>query len=269
MTITVTMTDPAEHQPSELRALAVFLNNLAADREAGRIADTFAHTGGPIHGEPQRMASPPLQQIPKTDEVAAAPIPLPQTLEAGPAAPSVLAPSIPPAPPAADAPPVPNASGLELDANGLPWDGRVHAESKGKIADGTWRKKRGVDQALVTEVEARLRELAAIPAAGVAMPPAVPEVPAAPEAPIVPVVEAPPPAPVTPIVPVADTPPAAAVVTIADVFKFATAAEKARTLSPDARAAALQQLGFNSMIEIGSRPDLAGALIEKFKEFGA
>ncbi len=44
-----------------------------------------------------------------------------------------------------------------LDKNGLPWDGRIHASSKAKVADGSWRTKRGVDPALVTQVETELR----------------------------------------------------------------------------------------------------------------
>ena len=41
----------------------------------------------------------------------------------------------------------------------MPWDNRIHAESKGKIADGTWRKKRNLDPALVASVEAELRQV--------------------------------------------------------------------------------------------------------------
>lgn len=43
------------------------------------------------------------------------------------------------------------------DSNGLPWDERIHASSKALNADGTWRTKRGVDKALVAQVEAELR----------------------------------------------------------------------------------------------------------------
>lgn len=52
-----------------------------------------------------------------------------------------------------------SSAGVELDKHGLPWDGRIHAESKGKIADGTWRKKRQIDPALVAQVEAELRQV--------------------------------------------------------------------------------------------------------------
>ncbi len=64
--------------------------------------------------------------------------------------------------------------GVDLDKTGLPWDARIHAESKAKIADGTWRKKRGGDPALVTQVEAELRQVMG----------AAPAVPLAPVAPI-------------------------------------------------------------------------------------
>lgn len=61
--------------------------------------------------------------------------------------------------PTTTTPGVASSAGVELDSKGLPWDGRIHAESKGKIADGTWRKKRQIDPALVAQVEAELRQV--------------------------------------------------------------------------------------------------------------
>lgn len=62
-----------------------------------------------------------------------------------------------------------SSAGVELDKHGLPWDGRIHAESKGKLTDGSWRKKRQVDPALVAQVEAELRQvMGAAPAAPLA-----------------------------------------------------------------------------------------------------
>lgn len=52
-----------------------------------------------------------------------------------------------------------SVAGVDLDAKGMPWDNRIHAESKGKIADGTWRKKRNLDPALAASVEAELRQV--------------------------------------------------------------------------------------------------------------
>ena len=73
-----------------------------------------------------------------------------------------------------------SSAGVELDKHGLPWDGRIHAESKGKLADGSWRKKRQVDPALVAQVEAELRQvMGAAPAVPLAPAAAIPAQPAA------------------------------------------------------------------------------------------
>lgn len=45
----------------------------------------------------------------------------------------------------------------EFDSAGLPWDERIHAPSKATNKDGTWRARRGLEQALVSAVEAELR----------------------------------------------------------------------------------------------------------------
>ena len=113
-----------------------------------------------------------------------------------------------------------SSAGVELDKHGLPWDGRIHAESKGKLTDGSWRKKRQVDPALVAQVEAELRQvMGAAPAAPLAPAAAIPAQPAAtvttptpgvassavavPVPPIAP----PPPAPSAPVAPVAGAAP--------------------------------------------------------------
>ena len=97
-------------------------------------------------------------------------------------------------------------AGVELDEHGLPWDNRIHAESKGKIADGSWRKKRGVDPALVAQVEAELRQVMGAPSGplGASTVPSAPTPPLATAAPVTvslptasvsPAVVPPPPAP--------------------------------------------------------------------------
>lgn len=68
----------------------------------------------------------------------------------------------------------PEATGVELDSDGLPWDHRIHSGSKGKLAKTQqWKKKRGVDPEEVTRVEAELR-------AAMSASPAAPIEPAAP-----------------------------------------------------------------------------------------
>lgn len=92
-----------------------------------------------------------------------------------PAAPALVPPAPSSAPAAAGAVPAPS-SPADLDKNGLPWDAEIHASSKVKNADGTWRAKRGVDPALVEQRTAQLRQLMAIPAGGA---PNVPQPPTA------------------------------------------------------------------------------------------
>lgn len=76
-------------------------------------------------------------------------------------------------------------TGIELDATGLPWDGRIHASTKTKTAAGNWKKAKGVDKATIPVIEAELRAAGAtstVPAHEF-QPPAAPA-PPAPAAPI-------------------------------------------------------------------------------------
>lgn len=50
----------------------------------------------------------------------------------------------------------------EVDAENLPWDKRIHAKSKLKIADGTWKVKRNLDKEFLAEVKAGLRRHVAL-----------------------------------------------------------------------------------------------------------
>lgn len=65
----------------------------------------------------------------------------------------------PPPPPAAAAPAAPSTSGaVELDKSGLPWDARIHSDAAEKLSQkGLWKRKRGVSDELVAQVEAELR----------------------------------------------------------------------------------------------------------------
>lgn len=67
---------------------------------------------------------------------------------------------IPPAPPAAASASV---ASVELDSDGLPWDARIHAETRSKVKAGSWKRKRGVDESVVAEVEAQLRAVLGVP----------------------------------------------------------------------------------------------------------
>lgn len=146
--------------------------------------------GGVTHTDPAAAAAfggaaaplPPGANVAPFTAAAAPSLTAPAAMPAistSPAASLTIAPQSVPAAPIAAAPAQPGPAsvpGVELDKNGLPWDGRIHSEGKNKIADGSWRKKRGVDATLVATVEAELRAVMQAPA----VPTAVPSAPAAP-----------------------------------------------------------------------------------------
>ena len=47
-------------------------------------------------------------------------------------------------------------SDFAVDSKGIPWDARIHSESKATVADGSWRKRRGVSDELFAEVMAEI-----------------------------------------------------------------------------------------------------------------
>lgn len=149
-----------------------------------------------------------------------------------PAVPPAGAASVPPVPsppvPAAPAPvSAPRATALPVipadavDKHGLPWDERIHSGTRVKNADGSWRQRRGVnDAAFIKGVEDELRALMALQARpGVALEGAAPldatganeTAPAETVSVITAVPPAPPiPAPPAPVTPIAPTPAAQA-----------------------------------------------------------
>lgn len=55
------------------------------------------------------------------------------------------------------------ASDAPFDKTGLPWDARIHSRGRSMNTDGTWRAKRGVDDATVASVAAELRAVPGVP----------------------------------------------------------------------------------------------------------
>lgn len=191
------------------------------------------------------------------------------------------------------APPVANVAaapppGVEVDKNGLPWDARIHsgpAKDKPKNADGTWRKKRGVDDATIAAISAELRAVMSAPtpgnaAAGVPTPaqPAPPPTPVAadmasgpgdaipaseppatvPPPPVaaaaVPLAEAPAPAAATP--PPASPAPSTGALSFADLMRRITGLQSAGVLSVEGTAEISASLGIGGVRDLMHRPDL-------------
>lgn len=211
--------------------------------------------------------------------------PAPTTAFAQPAATSL--PSAAPAAP----PTAPPAASGERDSKGMPWDGRIHASSKAKVADGTWRYKRGVDDTVIAPIEAEIRAALGAPAVAVGgaapafgahpfsdvqqLSPAAavvaspPPVPAAP-----PAVAAVPPAPVAPAAVVAPPPAAPVAVPVPSATGIATyeqlmAALPPKIVSGELTAAQMQeaceQYGVPSIAALGQRPDLVPFVVAALK----
>lgn len=59
--------------------------------------------------------------------------------------------------------PEPEQPAPHFDADGLPHDARIHSAAKTRNANGTWRRRKGVDDAMVASVEQELRARLAPP----------------------------------------------------------------------------------------------------------
>ena len=152
---------------------------------------------------------------------------------------------------------------MELDAEGLPWDARIHSSGKSKLKDGTWRLKGGVDPALVETVKVELRAKWAT-APETETPPGDPAVFATPPAEETPPPPAGPPAPETePSVPTPTEPPVNATApadlpqNYGALVSFITAAGK--KLAPFDIVDACKQSGAAVAIGVTNLPELAKA----------
>lgn len=146
--------------------------------------------------------APPAETTPRPAATAEAPATAPSaTDQAAPNTDPNAAPATGPAPAAASSGPAPAdtpaaPAGVELDSDGLPWDSRIHSGSKGKLAKTKqWKKKRGVDPALVEQVEAELKAAMSASPANPVEPSAEAHTPTPAPAPAAPASPAPAPAP--------------------------------------------------------------------------
>jgi hypothetical protein len=157
----------------ELTALAELLQKLAG---TGPLVYQ-----GTVRGESQSVDTGTLQNLPKQNSHPDDSLgnDAPTVIPSAPASAtgSESPPNVPAAPsatPADSASAVPAApSAVKLDSAGFPWDARINTANKGTVGDGTWRKKPGVDPALIESVRAEL-------SAGAAPRTDAPAVPAAP-----------------------------------------------------------------------------------------
>lgn len=151
------------------------------------------------------------------------------------------APSPAAAAPSTSAPAAPPVSSADVDKNGLPWDERIHSGSRAKVADGSWRMKRGVEPTKIAKVEAELR--GQIPAAAPPPPVANPLANLKPEA--------------------APLPPAAPELTFGMVAKRVAAKLTLGELTTAELTKRLAGLGFpDGLHTINARPDMWLTVLE-------
>lgn len=234
-----------------------------------------------LAAESSRIAE---EDLPGTGLAAASAVfgkdPLPNgavPVSSGAAVPSATPPTLPPIvpapPPAVPVAPPPGAPtpapGTELDADGLPWDHRIHAESKAtNKGDGKWKAKRNVAAELVTAVQAEHRAILGIaapnPFAGLKTAgelgigsPAPSPVPA------VPVVPSPPPVPPVPVA-ASTTPPAPSgaqpVISFSELIPKVTAALAAQTIDQAKVLTVLSAHGVATLPGLMAHPHLVGSV---------
>ena len=186
------------------------------------------------------------------------------------------------------------APGIEVDSAGMPWDYRIHASSRAKVADGTWRQRRNLDPNVLAQVQAEMLQVMGlpIPTAGSGsqqeeQPSADPIAEADPEQAFIDAVIPPPPPPAAPAVavpvpppfahsaavpvaPVAIAPPPPSTpagaattaslssqpVTFPQLVSRITKMLAAKELTQGDIAGACQSLGIPHMPALASRPDL-------------
>lgn len=143
----------------------VFPDAAAAADALARVAGVVAPADRPDAGAPTITVALPVAPVVPPFDPAKAFGGTPVDMQPVTVVPGVVV--VPPGPPAL--PPAPAAVGStpisELDSAGLPWDPRIHTETKSKNADNTWRAKRNTDKTFKAQVEAELRAAVGAPSA--------------------------------------------------------------------------------------------------------
>lgn len=133
---------------------------------------------------------------------------------------------------------------IELDADGLPWDSRIHSGKKSKLVKTSqWKKKRGVAADLVATVEAELRAAMSAGGGNVTIADNVIALVDDEQAPAA-------------VIPPPPAPPVAADITFPELMAKITQAMAAKTLSEATVIAAVNAQGLASLPLLAVRPDL-------------
>jgi hypothetical protein len=157
-------------------------------------------------------------------------------------APAAPAPSAPPAPAAA-----PGTDTVELDADGLPWDARIHSDAtERKAKTGKWKTRKNLPDGYKEQIEAELR--------GVPVTPATPAPAPAPSAPSPAATAAP-----------APTPPTAGGMTFAEFTRWVLGHTQAQRCNQTDVQLAVQAAGLSSIPDLAKRTDLISTVVDSLK----
>ena len=257
-TITLDTVEP----PDTLRALAAMLEHLATLKEAVRGSAPTASDAAmarykewvekqPAAGVYYEAPQPaPASVVPPPPATAASETDAEYSNRVNTALEDAQAATISVPPPSCLGPPsVPG----QWDAQGYPWDERIHSSSRALLADGSWRQRRNLPSGVREQVEAELRAAGRVgPAAHAAA-----SVPPPPLAPVVP----PPPPPAPLAGDVLPPPPPAPAHTLGTFMPVVTRAMTEGRLTVaqimEACQAAGLPLGLNSL---GERPEAIPAV---------
>ena len=242
---TISLTVPMD--VSALTRASEMLQGLAADLSQGgqpaKTLESETHTAAPEAAATSAPVETPAAKEVFGDQQPAAPSPSLFAEQPAwapkPAAATAIAQPPEPAQPAA-AP-----ADVDLDGEGLPWDARIHAGSKAKLAKKPhgWKNKRGVDAETIAQVEAELR-------AAMAASPANPVAPNEPATPSTPAASAQQMAPAQPAAP------ARAVSTFPELMAKITASG----IDQATVTAAVNKQGLQALPLLAARPDLIPAV---------
>jgi len=171
------------------------------------------------------------------------------------AIPAPTAPAEPASPPAVPAPPAAPISSGSVDKAGLPWDRRIHSDTKDpadRMAQtGYWKARRGVDDDTRAKVEAELRAVLGAPAAPAVAQASAPA-PAAPES----FISAPP----APVAASSD------IVTFAEFGKWAAGNIAAQKLTQVSVEEGIKSVGLTLVPQLHQRPDLIPPVVAYLKK---
>lgn len=157
-----------------------------------------------------------------------------------------------PAPAPAPVPPAASGSTVELDADGLPWDSRIHSDAAVKLsAKGQWKTRKNLAPGYKEQIEAELRVVMGAPTATMASVSAPAPSPAAPPAPT-----AAPPAPAP-----AAAPAAPGAMTFADFTRYLVS----NKVDQGKVMVQVQKVGLTSIPDLAKRPDLIPAVVDGLK----